>query len=215
MAQKKIIPFPPAPNPKDYEHLSEKDRMLAGYPYRPGNAELRRERLEARKTICTYNNTLPEERSVRAEILKELFHPNCKGNKVFCIPPFRCDYGYNIIVGNNVEMNYDCVILDCATVTIGDNCLIAPGVHIYAATHPLDPRHRQDNDDYYELALPVTIGKNVWIGGKAVICPGVSIGDNSVIGAGAVVVKDVPSNVVVAGNPAKIIRYMEGANLID
>lgn len=85
--------------------------------------------------------------------------------------------------------------------------------HSYAATHPLDPKHRQGNDDYYELALPVTIGKNVWIGGKAVICPGVTIGDNSVIGAGSVVVKDVPSNVVVGGNPAKIIRYMEGADI--
>lgn len=83
----------------------------------------------------------------------------------------------------------------------------------YTATHPLDPKHRQDNDDYHELALPVTIGNNVWIGGKAIICPGVTIGDNSVIGAGSVVVKDVPANVVVAGNPAKIIRYMEGADL--
>lgn len=213
MAEKKISPFPPAPNPKEYEHLSQKERMIAGYPYRPGHTELCRDRLEAKNKIDQYNKTLPEERSKRAEILKELFHPSCRDKKVFCIPPFRCDYGYNVVVGNNVEMNYDCMILDCTTVTIGDNCLMAPGVHIYAATHPLDPKHRQDNDDYQELAKPVTIGKNVWIGGRAIIGPGVTIGDNSVIGMGSVVIKDVPANVVVAGNPAKIIRYMEGADL--
>lgn len=213
MAEKKITPFSELPSPKEYEHLSQKDRMIAGYPHRPGDSQLCEDRLNARNKLYRYNNTLPEERSIRASILKELFHPDSKDKKVFCIPPFRCDYGYNIIVGNNVEMNYDCVILDSTTVTIGENCLTGPGVHIYTATHPLDPKYRQNNDEYREFAIPVKIGRNVWIGGKAVICPGVTIGDNAVIGAGSVVVKNVPANVVVAGNPAKIVRYLEGADL--
>lgn len=213
MAEKVIKPFPLPADPTEYAHLTPKERMIAGYPYRPGNEELRDDRMRARESLHTFNNTAPKERGVRREILQKLLHPDCKNNKIFILPPFRADYGYNIKLGNNVELNYDCVILDCGPVNIGDNCLVAPGVHIYSATHPIDPAHRQDNDDYYEFTKPVNIGRNVWIGGKSVICPGVTIGDNSVIGAGSVVIKDVPANVVVAGNPAKIIRYMEGADI--
>ncbi|OXA43960.1 Maltose O-acetyltransferase [Folsomia candida] len=130
-------------------------------------------------------------------------------------PPFRCDYGYNVRVGNNFYANWDCAILDSAMVDIGDDCLLAPGVHMYTATHPLDPFPRRDagTSTYYELAFPIKIGNTCWIGGRSVICPGVTIGDNVVVGAGSVVTKDVPSNVVVAGNPAKIIRYLDGAEV--
>lgn len=193
--------------------MSEKERMLAGYPYRPMDAELTRERVQVRKLIRQYNNTEVDDESIRQELLKKIFHPSCKDKKMFVEPTFRVDYGYNIRVGNNLQVNFDCTILDCAEVTIGDNCLMACGVHIYAATHPVDATHRKDDEKYYELAKPVKIGDNCWIGGHVTICPGVTIGDNVVIGAGSVVVKDVPSNVVVAGNPARIIRYMEGAVL--
>jgi maltose O-acetyltransferase len=123
-------------------------------------------------------------------------------------------------VGSNFYCNFDCIILDSAPVTIGDNCLLAPGVHIYTDTHPIDPQFRknclqQDPPDgvYFELAKSVTIGHTCWIGGRSIICPGVTIGDNVVIGAGSVVTKDVPSNVVVGGNPAMIIRYLDGAEV--
>lgn len=181
--------MPAKPDPKEYEHLNQKERMLAGYPYRPGYSVLREERSAARKLTSQFNNSDAQDKEGRRNILKQLLNPSCRDNKIFIEPPFRCDYGYNITIGNNVEMNFDCVFLDCASITIGKNCLIAPGVHIYAATHPIDAKHRQDNDDYYELAFPITIGDNVWIGGKAIICPGVTIGDNSVIGAGTSIIQ--------------------------
>lgn len=203
----------PAPDPREYEHLTQKQRMIAGYPYRPGDPELCQERAAARRLIYKFNNADPDDEDTRQQVLKDLFDPSCEDKKLFVEPTLRVDYGYNITVGNNLQGNFGLVILDCAKITIGDNCLIAPNVHIYAATHPIDPKHRQDNDDYYELARPVSIGNNVWIGGQSTICPGVTIGNNVTIGAGSVVIRDVPSNVVVAGNPAKIIRYLEGADL--
>jgi len=198
---------------KEYEHLTEKERMLAGYPYKPFDTELIRDRLHVRKLIREYNSSDIEEEDKRQDLLKKILHPSCKDKKIFIEPNFRVDYGYNIVIGNNLQANFDCVILDCARVTIGDNCLIAPGVHIYAATHPLDATYRKDDEKYFELAKPVRIGDNCWLGGHCTIVPGVTIGDNVVVGAGSVVSKDVPSNVVVAGNPAKIIRYLEGADL--
>lgn len=199
-------PLPSKPDIKLYEHLSEKERMLAGYPYRPGDQQLCDDRRNARLLVKRFNELDVDDAKGRQEVMDKLFNPACHGKKLFLEAPIRADYGYNLTFGNNLQVNFDCVFLDCAPITIGDNCLMAPGVHIYAATHPIDPKHRKDDDDYYELALPVKIGDNVWIGGKSVICPGVTIGDNCVIGAGAVVVKDVPANSVVAGNPAKIIR---------
>ncbi len=125
------------------------------------------------------------------------------GESIYLEPNLRCDYGYNIHVGENFYANFDCVFLDVCEIRIGDNCFIAPGVHIYTATHPLDPNERSSGVEY---GKPVKIGNNVWIGGRAVINPGVTIGDNVVIASGAVVTKDVPDNVVVGGNPAKIIK---------
>ncbi|MNC32530.1 Maltose O-acetyltransferase [compost metagenome] len=121
-------------------------------------------------------------------------------------PSFRCDYGYNIFLGKNFYANFDCVILDVCPVHIGDNCMLAPGVHIYTATHPLDAETRNSG---VEFGKPVTIGHNVWIGGRAVINPGVTIGDNVVVGSGSVVTKDIPANAVVAGNPARVIKMVD------
>lgn len=196
-------------DPSEYAHLTQKERMNAGYPYIPWDDELTRDRARARKLIREFNATDEEDVAGQRAALEKLFNPECRGRKFIIEKTLHVDYGYNITHGENLQMNFDCVILDCAPVTIGDNVLFAPGVHIYAATHPLNARHRKDNDDYYELAFPVKIGNNVWIGGKAVICPGVVVGDNSVIGAGSVVVKDVPPNTVVAGNPAKVIRHID------
>ncbi len=133
-------------------------------------------------------------------IVKQLFG---KSENAFVNPPFYCDYGFNIEVGDNFFANYNCTILDVAKVKIGKNCLLAPNVAIYTAGHAVDPELRVA---MYEYGMPVTIGDNVWIGGSSVICPGVTIGDNSVIGAGSVVTKDIPSGVVAAGNPCRVIR---------
>ena len=137
----------------------------------------------------------------RREILEELLGQ--VGENIFIEPTFKCDYGYNIKVGDNFYANFDCVILDVCPVNIGKNVFLAPGVHIYTATHPLDAEERCSGAEY---GKPVTIGDNVWLGGRSVIAPGVTIGNNVVVAAGAVVVKDVPDNVVVGGNPAKIIK---------
>ncbi len=133
-------------------------------------------------------------------IVKQLFG---KSENAFVNPPFYCDYGFNIEVGDNFFANYNCTILNVAKVKIGKNCLLAPNVAIYTAGHAVDPELRAA---MYEYGMPVTIGDNVWIGGSSVICPGVTIGDNSVIGAGSVVTKDIPSDVVAAGNPCRVIR---------
>lgn len=135
-----------------------------------------------------------------AEVVKELFG---KSGKAFVNPPFYCDYGFNIEVGDGFFCNYNCTMLDVAKIKIGDNCLFAPNVAIYTAGHPIDPEIRSTG---YEYGIGVTIGNNCWIGGNAVICPGVTIGDNCVIGAGSVVTRDIPSNSVAVGNPCRVIR---------
>lgn len=180
----------------------EKRKMIAGERYRPSDETLRADRLHARHLIHRYNHTAPDERAERQAILTALLGA---GEGAYIEPSFRCDYGYNIFLGREFYANFDCVILDVCPVHIGDNCMLAPGVHIYTATHPLDATERNSG---VELGKPVTIGHNVWIGGQAVINPGVTIGDNVVVASGAVVTKDVPANVVVGGNPAKIIKTL-------
>lgn len=182
---------------------TEKQKMLAGELYFAGDEQLTQERIRARRLIYAYNNTSPDELETREEILSQLF--GRMGGSVFVEPTFRCDYGYNIYVGENFYANFDCVFLDVCTITIGDNCLLAPGVHIYTATHPLDATERKSA---LELGKPVSIGHNVWIGGRAVINPGVTIGDNVVVASGAVVTKNIPSNVLVGGNPARILKEL-------
>lgn len=183
---------------------TEKEKMLAGEMYNPADPELVKERENARRLVRIYNQTLETEGDKRTKLLKELL--GSTGENVYMEPTIRFDYGYNTLVGENFYANFDCVILDVCEVRIGDNCMLAPGVHIYTATHPLNPTERNAGKEY---AKPVTIGNNVWIGGRAVINPGVKVGNNVVIASGAIVTKDVPDNVVVGGNPAKIIKQIE------
>jgi len=182
---------------------TEKQKMLAGELYLADDPELAAEMKQASRLLRMYNSTTEEHKEQRQQILQELFGK--VEQKVTIVPPFYCDYGNNIYVGNGLFMNYGCVILDCNTVHIGENVLCAPYVQIYTAYHPTEPEIRLSGK---ELAAPIKIGNNVWIGGGAIICPGVTIGDNSTIGAGSVVVKDIPENVVAAGNPCRIIRHL-------
>ncbi|WP_176586478.1 sugar O-acetyltransferase [Priestia megaterium] len=183
---------------------TEKEKMLDGEMYNPADAQLVKDRENARRQVRIYNETLETESEKRTQLLKELF--GSTGENVYMEPNIRVDYGYNIFVGENFFANFDCVILDICEVRFGDNCLLGPGVHIYTATHPLDPTERNSGREY---AKPITFGNNVWIGGSAVINPGVTIGDDVVIASGAVVTKDVPDNVVVGGNPARVIKQIE------
>ncbi|KRF54185.1 acetyltransferase [Bacillus sp. Soil531] len=180
---------------------TEKEKMLDGEMYNPADAQLRKDREHARSQARIYNETLESEDNKRIKLLKGLF--GSTGENVYVEPNIRVDYGYNIFVGENFFANFDCVILDICEVRFGDNCLLGPGVHIYTATHPIDPDERNSGKEY---AKPIIVGDNVWIGGSSVTNPGVSIGDNVVIASGSVVTKDVPNNVVVGGNPAKIIK---------
>lgn len=182
---------------------SEKQKMLAGELYLASDPELAAESKRARRLLRLYNATTEEELEQRSQLLQELF--GAVGAKVEIVPPFHCDYGSHIYVGNNFYMNYGCVILDCNVVRIGENVLCGPYVQIYAAYHPTDPTVRETGR---ELAAPVTIGNNVWIGGGTIICPGVTIGDNTTIGAGSVVTKDIPASVVAVGNPCQVIRHV-------
>ncbi|RFU67408.1 acetyltransferase [Peribacillus saganii] len=183
--------------------VTEKDKMLNGELYLASDPELVKERVNARRLTRQYNATGETEGEKRTALLKELFGKT--GDNICIEPLFRCDYGYNIYVGENFYANFDCVILDVCKVRFGDNCLLAPGVHIYTATHPLNAEKRSSGE---EFGKPVIIGDNVWIGGRAVINPGVTIGNNAVIASGAVVTKDVPENVVVGGNPARVIKEL-------
>lgn len=180
---------------------SEKEKMISGKPYKAFDDELVNERRYAKELIFDFNSFRPNEIVNRNELIKRLLGKI--GNSFIIEPPFRCDYGYNIEIGENFYSNYNLIILDCAKVLIGDNVMIGPNVSIYTAGHPV---HYEIRNQGYEYTVPVSIGNNVWIGGNAVINPGVSIGDNSVIGSGSVVTKDIPGNVIAAGNPCKVLR---------
>ncbi len=181
--------------------LTEKEKMLAGKPYQAFGPELLEERQYAKEVLYEVNMLYPRELEKRHALLKKLF--GSTGSKFFIEPPFRCDYGYNIHLGENFYANYNCTILDCAPVTIGDNVLFAPNVSLYTAGHPV---HAHLRNQEYEYAFPITIGHNVWIGGNVVINPGITIGDNAVVGAGSVVTKNIPAHVIAVGNPCKVLR---------
>ncbi len=180
---------------------TERELMLSGELYFAYDPELVELRGRARRLTRLYNATREDEPRERERLLRELL--GACGERVEIEPPFRCDYGSNIRLGDGVYMNFDCVILDCAPISIGERTLLGPGVHLYAATHPADPDVRAT---LRELARPISIGRNAWIGGGAIICPGVTIGDEAVIGAGSVVTRDVPARVIAAGNPCRVIR---------
>lgn len=187
--------------------MNQKERMLAGLPYKAWLDGLSQERLACQEKLGRFNALPPQAREEAAALLKELFGKTRES--VHVVPPLYCDYGTNIQVGENFFANYHFTVLDCAPVTIGDNVQIAPNVSIYTAGHPLHPDSRNSG---YEYALPITIGDNVWIGGNVVICPGVTIGDCAVIGAGSVVTRDVPPWTVAAGNPCRVLRQITEAD---
>lgn len=181
--------------------MNQKERMLAGLPYKAWMDGLPEERTACKEKIYEFNMLPPSKQSEIPERLKKLLGKT--GNEVYIEPPFHCDYGWNIEVGENFYANYNLTILDVGKVTIGKNTQIAPNVSIYTAGHPLHPDSRNSG---YEYGIPVTIGDNVWLGGNTVIMPGVRIGSNVVIGAGSVVTKDIPDNVVAVGNPCRVLR---------
>lgn len=180
----------------------EKQKMIAGELYRPADETLRDDRLRARQLTHRYNFTAPDAKSERQAILHDLLG---QSEGAYIEPSFRCDYGYNIYLGKEFYANFDCVMLDVCPIHIGDFFNDTATTEIYTATHPLDATERNSG---LELGKPVTIGNNVWIGGRAVINPGVTLGDNVVVASGAVVTKSVPANSVVGGNPARIIKTL-------
>lgn len=184
--------------------MREFDKMIAGEMYNALDPELVEMRGRARKLLTLINQSVEDIRtgSERISLQTELFGK--VGKNLWLQPPFYCDFGKNITLGDNVYMNFNCVILDVAKVTIGSFVFMGPNVQIYTAGHPLDYLERRK----VEYGKPIVIGDDVWIGGGAILCPGITIGSKSVIGAGAVVTKDVPDNVVAAGNPAKILRHL-------
>lgn len=185
---------------------TEKEKMLAGELYDPLDKQLSDERLRTRLLIKELNDSREDETAERARILKELI-PNA-GEGLWLQPPFYCDYGSNMVVGERVFFNFNCVVLDVMQVTIGSRTMFGPNVQLYTATHPLNHIERSSGVEY---AKSIAIGEDVWMGGSVVVCPGVTIGDRSVIGAGSVVTKDIPSDVFAAGNPCRVIRSLAQA----
>lgn len=187
---------------------TEKEKAREGILYDANNdAELLAERLAAADMTYELNRLRPSQVAEREAVIRRLLGRT--GKNVSIVSPFYCDYGYNIETGENFFMNMNCVILDGAKVTFGDNVFVAPGCGFYTAGHPLDAERRNAGLEY---ALPIRIGNNVWIGAQVCVLPGVTIGDNTVIGAGSVVTKDIPSGVLAAGNPCRVIRPITEAD---
>lgn len=187
---------------KDTELLQ---KLFMGYPVKTlTNKKISHALAVSKDLQFELNNTKPSLRKEREQLVKKLFGKT--GESLLVESPFSCDFGYNITVGENFYANHDCVILDCAPVTIGDNVLLAPQVGLYAAGHPIDPEKRSEG---YDMAKPITIGNNVWLGGGVKVIGGVTIGDNCVIGAGSVVIRDIPPNCVAAGNPCRVLRKID------
>ena len=182
---------------------TEKQKMLSGELYCRDDPELIEERKRTQIILNEFNNSSVDEFDKRKSLLSQVF-----GTKIENLiePPFYCEYGSNISLGKGVFMNFNCSIYDEGEVVIDDKALFAPGVCIYTSTYPTDPKLREANKQYTK---PVKIGKYVWLGGNVVVCPGVTIGDNSIIGAGSVVTTDIPANVIAVGNPARVIKHLD------
>lgn len=182
--------------------FSEREKMLAGLLYDANyNPELLEERNVAKDLCFEFNHTKPSDTATQTALIQKLIGK--VGDNVTILAPFWCDYGSNIEIGDNFFANHNCVILDGAKVTFGDNVFIAPDCGFYTAGHPFDAERRNQGLEY---AKPITVGDNVWIGGGVKVMPGVTIGDNAVIGGGSVVTKDIPANVIAVGNPCRILR---------
>ncbi|WP_312430460.1 sugar O-acetyltransferase [Lacrimispora sp.] len=183
--------------------MKQKERMLAGLPYKAWLDGLSEERMENKLKIYQYNQMCPDEEEKMEELIRSILGK--AGKKVHIEAPFHCDYGTNIEVGDYFYANYNCTILDVGKVIIGNNVMFAPNVSICTAGHPIHPDSRNSG---YEYGISVTIGNNVWIGGNVIINPGVTIGNDVVIGAGSVVTKDIPDRVVALGNPCRVVRQI-------
>lgn len=183
---------------------TEKEKMVAGERYNCLDPDLQVERQKVKEILRRYNQTvtLPERETILQQLLGQM------GQNSTIEPPFHCVYGQNIILGDHVYLNISCTILDCNTVRIGNHVMIGPSVQIYTAAHDLEAEARNQG---WEVARAITVEDNVWIGGGAILLPGVRIGRNAVVGAGSVVTRDVPANAVAAGNPARVIRTIEGS----
>ncbi|MGZ2369591.1 sugar O-acetyltransferase [Ancylomarina sp. YFZ004] len=183
---------------------TEKQKMLSGELYNASDIKLTEERLNTRLLLKNFNDLAEDQEGKKNQLLRELI-PN-KGENLFIQTPFYCDYGANIEVGEDVYFNFNCVVLDVMKVSIGSRTLIGPNVQIYTATHPMNYKERASG---LEFAKAINIGEDVWLGGSVIICPGVTIGDRTIIGAGSVVNKDIPSDVFAVGNPCKVLRKLE------
>jgi maltose O-acetyltransferase len=190
----------------DADGRTMRERMLAGDLYIANDPDLARENARAQALLHRLNTMDPADRAGRHATLRELLGSFGDGSEI--LPPFRCDYGYQIFVGTRTFINYGFVCLDVARVIIGDDVQVGPNVQLLTATHPVDPEPRRAK---WESARPITIGDNAWLGGGVIVCPGVSIGPDSVIGAGSVVTRDIPAGVVAAGSPARILRRVDEA----
>jgi len=182
---------------------TQMQKMLAGELYVADDPELCAAHLRAQGLLARFNATAADAGDERRALLTSLF--GRLGEGAVLKPTLRCDYGFNISIGERTFVNFDCVLLDCNRITIGNEVQFAPGVHIYTATHPIDAEARRSGVEY---ALPVTIEDGVWLGGGAIVCPGVTIGENTVVGAGSVVVRNLPANVVAVGNPCRVLRQL-------
>jgi len=187
---------------KEMDIRTEYEKMLSGKLYDAGDKQLVEMRLKARKWMHQYNQA-GYDKALREKLLRELLGK--LGKKADIQTPFFCDYGCHIEVGDNFFANFNCVFLDCSHIKMGNNVFLGPNVQLYAAYHPVVAAERIKGP---ELAAPITVGDNVWIGGRAIICAGVSVGENTTIGAGSVVTKDIPSNVVAVGNPCRVLRKL-------
>ena len=188
--------------------MTEQEKAEAGLLYNPNTTEeMKAFRFKIQDALCDYNRLKPSQVQERRDFLAKIFGKI--GEQCNILPPFRCDYGFHIEVGENFFANYNFIVLDGNYVRIGDNVWIAPNVGIYAAGHPLDVEDRIGGEEY---AFPVTIGDNVWIGGGVTIIGGVTIGKNAVVAAGSVVIRDVPPDTLVAGNPARVVRKLAPAD---
>jgi maltose O-acetyltransferase len=187
-----------------------KERLLRGELYIADDPDLARDFARAQDLLDRYNRTLHAEQDARDELLRELF--GRVGDGVVIRAPFRCEYGTRVSIGARTFMNYECLMLDVAPITIGSACQLATRVQLLTASHPIDPEPRRVG---WESAEPIVIGDNVWLGGGVIVCPGVTIGDDTVVGAGAVVTRDLGPGVVAAGVPARVIREIGDDDRID
>ncbi len=199
--------------------MKEFDKMIAGQYYHANDPELGELRKKAHQLAIDFNNTQEYETEKRSQLIKELLGK--VGKNCWIEPNIRVDYGQNVFLGDRFYANFDCIFLDCAPITFGNDVFIGPRVCFYTACHPIHylDRNQFINDkgvlDDLEYAKPISVGSNVWIGGSTVILPGVTIGDNVVIGAGSVVTKSLPSNVVAVGNPCHVIREITDQDYVN